>query len=85
MCYSIFQYSVLFTKRNGLIKNKIKETEEFKNYLEKNAQAIGMSQEFTTQEANIYALELSKFYPQNAYNNKNYSLDIAKEIENLLI
>ena len=83
--YSIFQYSVLFTKRNGLIKNKIKETEEFKNYLEKNAQAIGMSQEFTTQEANIYALELSKFYPQNAYNNKNYSLDIAKEIENLLI
>ena len=83
--YSIFEYSVLFTKRNGLMKSKIKETDELKNYLEKNAQIIGMSQEFITQEANIYALELNKFYQKNEHNTKNYVLDIAKEIENLLI
>ena len=82
--YIIFEYSTLFIKRNGLLKNKIKETEKIKSYLESNVLTVSITQEFTNHQANIYAFELDKIYTQNEKNKKVYLLDIVKEIENIL-
>ena len=82
--YIIFEYSSLFTKRSGLLKNKIKETETLKSYLENNASSIIISREFNRQQANIYALELDNLYAKTDKNKNDYLLDIAKEIENIL-
>lgn len=82
--YIIFEYSIMFSKRTGLLKNKIKEAERLKDYLKNNVQKISTSQEFLTQQANIYALELDNLYSKTDYNNKVYVLDIARDIEILL-
>ena len=82
--YTIFEYSALFTKRGGLLKNKIKETEKLKSYLEKNVLSISISQEFVNQQANIYAFEIDDLYIKTDKNRKFYLLDIAKEIENII-
>ena len=82
--YIIFEYSSLFTKRGGLLKNKIKDVEKIKTYLEKNVLTISISQEFVNQQANIYAFELDTLYTPNDKNKKAYLLDIAKELENMI-
>ena len=82
--YTIFEYSALFTKRGGLLKNKIKETEKLKSYLEKNVLSISISKEFVNQQANIYAFEIDDLYIKTDKNRKFYLLDIAKEIENII-
>ncbi len=82
---AIYEYSSLFSNKNGLIKSKTKEAENLKQYLEKNIQIISISQEFTNQQANIYALELDVLYSKNDYNKKSYILDIAKELEHALM
>ena len=82
--YIIFEYSGLFTKRGGLLKNKIKDVEKIKTYLEKNVLTISISQEFVNQQANIYAFELDTLYTPNDKNKKAYLLDIAKELESMI-
>lgn len=82
--YVIFEYSEIFSKRNGLLKNKIKEMNNLKEYLEKNVSIISVSQDFITQQAYIYALELDRLYVKNDFNKKAYILDDAKVIETLL-
>ena len=55
-----------------------------KEYLEKNVSIISVSQDFITQQAYIYALELDRLYVKNDLNKKAYILDDAKVIETLL-
>ena len=82
--YAIFEYSSLFSKRGGLLKNKIKEMNNLKEYLEKNVTIISTSQDFVTQQAYIYALDLEHLYAKNDFNKKAYVLDDVKKIETLL-
>lgn len=84
MIYTIFEYSILFSRRNGVIKGKIKELEELKKYLEKNAQTIGKAYEFSIQQANIFALDLADLYPINEGNKSFYKLDAATELARIL-
>jgi hypothetical protein len=82
--YTIFEYSSLFSKRGGLLKNKVKEMNNLKEYLEKNVTIISNSQDFITQQAYIYALDLEHLYAKNDFNKKAYVLDDVKKIETLL-
>lgn len=82
--YSIFEYSAIFSKRGGLLKNKIKEINNLKTYLENNVSIISISQDFINQQAYIYALDLEKLYAKNDFNKKVYILDDVKKIEALL-
>ncbi|MBE6451464.1 MAG: DUF2207 domain-containing protein [Alphaproteobacteria bacterium] len=82
--YIIFEYSTMFIKRGGLLKNKIKDIEKLKSYLESNVSSISISQEFANQQANIYVFELDNLFTKTDKNKKHYLLDVAKEIENIL-
>lgn len=82
--YIIFRYSSLFGTRNGLIKNRIAETQKLKSYLQDNVQLVSISKDFATHQANIYAFELSNLYEINEYNKKIYVLDLAHKIETII-
>ena len=54
----IFYYYRLFSRRNGLLRNKVKETEEYKSYLQKNTELSSTARDFTTKIPYIYAFGL---------------------------
>ena len=82
--YVIFEYSELFMKRSGSSKNKTKEIDELRKYLESNVPAITYGHEFINQQANIFALDLVPMYPKNEQNGRVYKLDIALELVRIL-
>ena len=82
--YIIFEYSELFMKRSGSSKNKTKEVDELRKYLESNIPAITYGHEFINQQANIFALDLVPLYPKNEQNRGVYKLDIALELVRIL-
>ena len=84
MIWSIFVYSSLFAKRNGLIKNNIKEAVLFGQKLAANAQAIILGREFKQQQANIYALDAGNRYPKTEEIADDYRLDLMPMVKNLL-
>ena len=84
MIWSIFVYSSLFAKRNGLIKNNIKEAVLFGQKLAANAQAIILGREFKQQQANIYALDAGDRYPKTEEIADDYRLDLMPMVKNLL-
>ena len=56
----------MFSQRNGLLRNKIKETENYKNYLQKNPELTIDSRDFATKAPYIYAFELENLYTQSS-------------------
>ena len=84
MVYTIFEYSELFMKRGGQNQGKNKESEELRKYLENNAATICRGHEFAVQQANIFALDLGRCYPENNINEKIYKLSIASELVQIL-
>jgi hypothetical protein len=64
--YVIFSYNKMFSQRNGLLRNKIKETENYKNYLQKNPELTIDSRDFATKAPYIYAFELENLYTQSS-------------------
>ncbi len=84
MIWSIFTYTGLFARRNGLIKNNIKEAIAFGQHLAENAQAIILGHEFKQQQANIYALGVAGQYPKTEEIAKDYRLDLMPTVKNLL-
>lgn len=84
MVYTIFEYSELFMKRTGASQGKNKETEEMRKYLEANAATICRGHEFSIQQANIFALNLGRYYPENSVNEKIYKLAVADELAQIL-
>lgn len=70
---SIFYYYRLFSRRNGLLRNKVKETEEYKSYLQKNTELASAARDFGSKIPYIYAFELE---------NKFKNVDIFTEINN---
>ena len=58
----IISYSRAFSRRSGLLRNKIKETEEYKSYLQKNPELTVGARDFQTKIPYIYAFELENKY-----------------------
>lgn len=58
----IIYYYKLFSQRNGLLKNKIKETIDYKSYLQKNPELAISARDFAGKIPYIYAFELSNKY-----------------------
>jgi hypothetical protein len=58
----IISYSRAFSRRSGLLRNKIKETEEYKSYLQKNPELTINARDFQTKIPYIYAFELENKY-----------------------
>lgn len=54
----IMFYYQAFSRRNGLVRNKIKETEEYKSYLQKNPELAAASRDFMAKMPYIYAFGL---------------------------
>ncbi len=84
MIWSIFIYTSLFAKRNGLIKNNIRDAVQFARYLRDNAKAIILGGEFRLQQANIYALDAADNYPKSKETARDYRLDLMPAVIRLL-
>lgn len=82
--FVIFEYSALFGKRGGLLKSKIKEAEELSRFLQSHAGRINTTAEFSLQQPNIFAFDLTPFYKKNVNNAPNYKLDFAEVLEKTL-
>ena len=70
--YLIIYYYNMFSRRSGLLRNKIKETEDYKSYLQKNPELEKTSKDFANKKAYIYALSIDNFYKDvDDFNNIN--------------
>lgn len=58
----IISYYRTFSRRNGLLRNKIKETEDYKSYLQKNIELAQTSRDFSAKIPYIFSLELEHKY-----------------------
>ena len=61
--YLIIYYYNMFSHRSGLLKNKIKETEDYKSYLQKNPELEQNSKDFANKKAYIYTFNIDNRYP----------------------
>ena len=77
MIYVIFAYTGIFVKRNGLMKNNIKDALAFRDYLIDNAATLCLGRDFAAQQANVFALDIAKKYPITPNNRDTYRLDAA--------
>jgi hypothetical protein len=84
MIYTIFTYSKLFAKRDGLIRHNIAEANNLMQKLKNNAEQIIIGYEFATQQPNIYALEADDKYNKSTQTESVYKLDIIPEIIKIL-
>ena len=74
----IIYYYRAFSRRNGLLRNKIKETEEYKSYLQKNPELAVSARDFPTRIPYIYAFSLENKYKDIA------TFDLLNQYETLL-
>ncbi len=58
----IIYYYRIFSRRSGLLRHKIKETEEYKSYLQKNTELAAKTRDFYTKVPYIYAFGLENKY-----------------------
>ena len=84
MIYTIFTYSKLFAKRDGLIRHNIAEANNLMQKLKNNAEQIIIGYEFATQQPNIYALDADDKYTKSAQIESVYKLDIISNIIEIL-
>lgn len=80
MIYAIFAYTIIFAKRNGLIRNNVKEAQEYKNYLLRNAESISLGRDFLSQQANIFAFEVTDKFPEAQNIKDYYRLDAIADV-----
>ena len=62
--YIIFYYNKMFSLRSGLMRGKIKETENYKNYLQKTSDVNNNERDFATKIPYIYAFGIENQYTQ---------------------
>ncbi len=60
----IVGYNRLFSRRSGLLRNKIRETEEYKAYLQKNAAITRTGRDYAVKIPYIFALGLENKYKE---------------------
>ena len=61
--YLIITNYHIFSRRSGLLRNKIKETEELKSYLQKNTEIAEKSKDFIKKIPYIFAFNIENKYP----------------------
>lgn len=81
----IFEFSRIFNEQNNFINEAKTAIGNFKEYLISSAEAINLSRDFINQQSNVFALNITEYYPQNVSNKNNYKLDIAEGIKQTLI
>ena len=81
MIYTIFKYSGLFTRRNGLIKYNIIEAKNMADSLRTSAENIILGNQFAKNQPIIFALEAESAY-QKAKETEGdmYRIDLVAEI-----
>ena len=75
----------LFDKHNDFMTKAQDTINNYKEYLISNADTINLSKDFLNQQSNIFALNITEYYPQNVSNKNYYQLDTAESIKKLLI
>lgn len=68
--YIIFYYYKIFSLRSGLMRNKIKETENYKNYLQKTSEINSNERDFVAKIPYIYAFDIENQYTQTTIFNQ---------------
>lgn len=81
----IFAFTHIFGEHNNFINEAKGAIAKYKEYLQTNADAINLSRDFVNQQSNIFALDISEYFPQNISNKNFYKLDIAENIKQALI
>lgn len=84
MICTIFTYSKLFAKREGLIRHNINEAKNLGETLVNDAEKIILGHRFAQNQATIYALDAARFYPKSAQTATVYKLDIIPEVISFL-
>ena len=82
--YVIYVYSNVFARRNGLIKNNVKEALAYKDFLIKHADTISLGKSFGVEQENIHALEVDEAFLPIIQNSTVYRLNYAQDIDNVL-
>lgn len=80
MIYGIFVYTMIFAKRSGLIKANVKDAQNYRDYLIRNAQTISLGRDFLNQQAYILALDTSDHFPSAPNIKDYYKLDLIREM-----
>lgn len=81
----IIMFIHLFERHNDFLKEAQDTIKNYKEYLVSNADTINLSRDFLNQQSNIFALNITEYYPKNVSNKNNYKLDTAENIKQLLI
>lgn len=81
----IFEFSRIFGEYNNFINDAKNTIDTYKKYLIANADAINLSRDFVNQQANIFALDIEEYYPQNVSNKNVYRLNVADNLKQFLI
>ena len=84
MICTIFTYSKLFAKREGLIRHNINEAKNLGKTLVNDAEKIILGHRFAQNQATIYELDAARFYPKSAQTATVYKLDIIPEVISFL-
>ncbi len=77
--YVIFAYTSVFAKRSGLIKSNVKDAQQYREYLIRNAETIKLGRDFLNQQANILALDTAEFFEPAPAIKDYYKLDLMTE------
>lgn len=81
----IFAFTKIFSEQNNFINDAKNSINNYKEYLQSNADAINLSRDFINQQSSIFALDIMEYFPQNISNKDYYKLDIAENIKQALI
>ncbi|MDD4555705.1 MAG: DUF2207 domain-containing protein [Alphaproteobacteria bacterium] len=77
---AIFVFTHLFSTKNGLIKNTLREINPTIDNLKRNASTIAGNRSFVLYQPQIFALECSEFYEEWTRNKENNKLEIMQKI-----
>lgn len=84
MIFTVFTYSRLFAKREGLIRHNIVEAKNMAQQLRKDAEKIILGHRFAANQPNIFALDAADAYTKMPQIASVYRLDVVSEIIGLL-
>ncbi len=80
MIYTIFKYSHLFAKRDGLIRHNIADAKNMAEHLRNDAEQIVLGHQFAANQPNIFALGAQSAYTKNKSVEASYKMDIVEEV-----
>ena len=81
----IFAFTGIFAKQNSFAEEAQDAIRQYKEYLTGNAETINLSRNFVNQQSNVFALDISEYFPQNVGNKSYHRLDEAAELKQRLI